>query len=97
VGVHSAANRIPADVQAAVRAALSDQFSWDKVDFGQIIHESGVYRVVQAVPGVVAAHIEMLDTVISHGLQTSIVIGDTQLPELDDGDLYVVDWQPETA
>jgi predicted phage baseplate assembly protein len=97
VGVHSAADRIPADVQAAVRAALLDQFSWDKVDFGQAIRESGVYRVVQAVPGVVAAHIELLDTIPSRGLKTSIAMGDTELPELKDGDLHVVDWQPEMA
>jgi uncharacterized phage protein gp47/JayE len=48
------------EVQAAVRRALEDAFAFDHLEFGQSVHLSDVYRVLQEVSGVVAVIIGRL-------------------------------------
>jgi len=47
-------------VQAAVRAALLDAFSFAKRSFGQPVNEAEIVVLAQGVPGVVAADVALL-------------------------------------
>jgi uncharacterized phage protein gp47/JayE/acylphosphatase len=53
-------DRVPDDVQAAAQAALTAYFAFDALQFGQPIYLSGVYAALQAVEGVLAADITLL-------------------------------------
>jgi predicted phage baseplate assembly protein len=53
-------DRVIDDVQASAQAALAAYFSFDNLQFGKPIHLSGVYAALQAVEGVVAADITLL-------------------------------------
>ncbi len=53
-------DRVVEDVQASARAALAAYFSFDNLQVGKPIHLSGVYAALQAVAGVVAADITLL-------------------------------------
>jgi hypothetical protein len=48
------------EVQAAARRALEDAFAFDRLEFGQPVHLSDVYRVLQEVTGVVTVIIGRL-------------------------------------
>jgi uncharacterized phage protein gp47/JayE len=50
----------PEDVQAAAHQALLGMFDFERIDFGQLIALSDVYRTLQTVPGVVGAHVTKL-------------------------------------
>jgi hypothetical protein len=45
-------SRKRADVEAAARAALVDELSFDRLELGRPLHLSDVFRVLQGVPGV---------------------------------------------
>jgi hypothetical protein len=59
--VRVAADRVPEDVAAAAAAALVDAWSFERVEFGQAVHLSAVYAVLQAAPGVVGADVTALE------------------------------------
>jgi hypothetical protein len=54
------ASRITDDVAAAVTAAIADYFDFDNRGFGQAVHLSDVYAVIQEVDGVVWARVDAL-------------------------------------
>jgi predicted phage baseplate assembly protein len=60
VRVATDADRVRADVLAAVRAALLDRFSFGRREFGQSVALSEVMACVQAVPGVSWVDVDVL-------------------------------------
>jgi acylphosphatase len=100
-------NRVPDDVQAAAQAALINCLSFDNLKFGQPIHLSSIYAVLQAMDGVVAADILLLQfkssaDAASHGatldpVQDQLAINADELAWIDDSDTDVVissGWSP---
>jgi hypothetical protein len=53
-------DRLVEEVRAAARDALEAYFAFDNLQFGQPVHLSDLYRVLQEVSGVVAANIGIL-------------------------------------
>ena len=53
-------DHVPEEVQATAEKALETYFAFDNLEFGQPIHLSDVYRVLQDVTGVVAVVINCL-------------------------------------
>jgi predicted phage baseplate assembly protein len=99
--------RVPADVQAAAQAALINYLSFDNLQFGQPIFLSSIYAQLQAVPGVVAADVLLLQfkspaDAASHGatsapVQDQLAIFAAELAWIDDRDTDVVissGWSP---
>jgi hypothetical protein len=87
-------DRIPADVLAAVREALSDRFSFDARSFGQMVTLSEVYAAIHSVPGVVSADIDHLYRGIDARLDPFLVAdapanGDP--PETEAAELLTID------
>jgi hypothetical protein len=58
--LHVAATNVAADVATAARLALLQALSFEVLQFGQPVHLSDVYRVLQEVPGVVWVDIDLL-------------------------------------
>jgi predicted phage baseplate assembly protein len=58
--IHIAAAYVAADVEQAARTALLGALSFDALRFGQPLHLSDIYRVLQNVPGVVWVKIDLL-------------------------------------
>jgi predicted phage baseplate assembly protein len=54
-------DRITSEVAAAVEAALRSRFGFDEQEFGEPVVPSQIVAVIQAVPGVVAAHVTKLE------------------------------------
>jgi len=99
--------RVPSDVQVAAQTALINYLSFDNLQFGQPIHLSSIYEVLQAVPGVVAADVLLLQfkspaVGASHGataapVQDQLAIYADELAWIDDSDTDVVvnsGWSP---
>jgi hypothetical protein len=82
------------DVLAAVKAAVTDYFSFDQQQFGRPVHLSGVYAVIQRVAGVAGADMTTLQyknfpDAASHGatadaVQVHLRINDDELATLQD-------------
>jgi hypothetical protein len=58
--LHVSATRVAADVERAARTAIVEALSFDHLRFGQAVHLSDLYRVLQEVPGVVWAKIDVV-------------------------------------
>ncbi len=100
-------SRVPDDVQAAAKAALIKYLSFDNLQFGQPIHLSSIYAVLQSVPGVLAADVLLLQfkssaDAASHGatsapVQEQLAINANELAWIDDSNTDVVisfGWSP---
>jgi hypothetical protein len=84
------------DVIAAVQAAVTQYFSFANRQFGQPVHLSGVYSVIQGVDGVTGADITALQfkypaDAASHGasatpVQVHLRIDDAELAQLENPD-----------
>ena len=70
--VYVAADRVPENVLAAVRDALTAAFSFEARAFGQPVALSEVESVMQNVPGVVAVDIDELDKPPGHRLRNIV-------------------------
>jgi len=87
-------SRVPDDVQAAANTALIKYLSFDNLQFGQPIHLSSIYAVLQSVPGVLAADVLLLQfkssaDAASHGatsppVQEQLAINANELAWIDD-------------
>jgi uncharacterized phage protein gp47/JayE len=58
--LHVAATHVAADVEQTARAALLAALSFEKLQFGQPLHLSDVYEILQDVPGVVWLTVDRL-------------------------------------
>ncbi len=72
-------------VEAQIRAALLDEFSFERIELGEWLPLGRVLRAIQAVPGVVYADVEVFDR-----LSEDDII-DQQAPELECRDLIEVE------
>lgn len=100
-------SRVPDAVQAAAHAALIEYLSFDNLQFGQPIHLSSIYAVLQSVPGVLAVDVLLLQfkssaDAGSHGatsapVQEQLAINANELAWIDDSDTDAVisfGWSP---
>jgi hypothetical protein len=71
--VRSAEDHESGTVLAAVEGALRSFFSFENRALGQPVHQSEVIAVAQAVPGVVAVDLELLDFTAAGSLQTRLL------------------------
>jgi phage-related baseplate assembly protein len=88
------ADHVADDVLAAVQAAVTGYFAFDNQQFGQPVHLSNVYAVIQGVSGVTGADITTLQykrasDAMSHGatsdaVQVHLRIDSDELAELED-------------
>ena len=100
-------DRVPDEVRAAALAALLSYLSFDNLQFGQSIHLSAAYAVLQGVEGVVAADVLLLQFKSSadaalHGatldpVQDALQIFPDELAWIGDSDTDVIissGWSP---
>ena len=88
------ADHVADDVLAAVQAAVTRYFAFDNQQFGQPVHLSNVYAVIQGIGGVTGADISTLQykkasDAMSHGatsdaVQLHLRIDSDELAELED-------------
>jgi hypothetical protein len=100
-------NRVPDDVQAAASVALVNYLSFDNLQFGQPIHLSSIYAVLQGVDGVLGADVLLLQfkssaDAAAHGatsnpVQDTLAIYADELAWIDDSGADIVissGWSP---
>jgi hypothetical protein len=88
--IQVAQGHTPSAAQAAARAALVGLFAFDRREFGQPVHLSDVYRVLQDATGVAAARISRLRRKPSPGgvnlpeIESPVPVGPSELATLRD-------------
>jgi hypothetical protein len=92
--IYVSSDHVPDVVLAAVESAITSYFAFDNQQFGQPVHLSNVYAVLQAVDGVTGADITTLQyknpsDAASHGatadaVQVHLRINDSELATLED-------------
>lgn len=68
-------------VKRDVEAAIDDLFKFSAVRFGQTLSLGTIYRTVMAVYGVDYCVLNVFDTAGNTGVQTTITVGDYELPK----------------
>ena len=76
-------------VNAAVRNAIGESLLFDKVDFGQLVSVSDIYRVVMAVPGVEHATVTELHPTVSGSGAANVQMAVNEIPTIDGGVITV--------
>ena len=81
VTVNVLASHVAAFVKRDVEAVIDNLFSFDNVRFGQTISLGRVYRSIMGVRGVDYANITVLDDAGATNVETTITVGDYELPK----------------